>query len=83
MDAHTFIGSVGVTLLLLAYLLLQCQKLATKNRAYAVLNFVGAAMATYSSYLIDFVPFVVLEGTWALVSLKMIFKNKISNGHKN
>jgi hypothetical protein len=33
-----------------------------------VLNFVGGALACYSSYLIHFMPFVVLEGTWSAVA---------------
>ena len=74
MDFHTVIGSVGVALLLLAYVLLQLKKMETNDLSYAVLNFLGAAMAMWSSYLIDFIPFVVLEGTWALVSLNMIWK---------
>jgi hypothetical protein len=28
----------------------------------------GAALACYSSYLIDFLPFVVLEGVWAIAA---------------
>jgi hypothetical protein len=35
---------------------------------YTALNFVGAALAGYSSRLIGFMPFVVLEGVWALVA---------------
>jgi DinB superfamily len=35
---------------------------------YTALNFAGAALAGYASYLIGFVPFVILEGTWAAVA---------------
>jgi hypothetical protein len=34
----------------------------------SLLNFVGAALAGYSSYLIAFMPFVILEGVWAAVA---------------
>ena len=74
MDSHTVIGSVGVALLLLAYVLLQLKKMETNDLSYAVLNFIGAALAMWSSYLIKFIPFVILEGTWALVSAHMIWK---------
>jgi hypothetical protein len=33
-----------------------------------MLNLVGAALACLSSYLIDFMPFVLLEGTWSAVA---------------
>jgi hypothetical protein len=33
------------------------------------LNLVGAGLACYSSWLIGFMPFVVLEGVWAIAAL--------------
>ncbi len=82
MEVHTIIGSLGVTLLLVAYILLQFQLLKTHSLSYAILNFLGAALAMWSSYLIDFMPFVLLEGTWALVSLKMMIQNKKKNSYE-
>ena len=64
----TFIGSLGVALLLLAFLLNVFRLLPVEGYPYIVLNLVGASLACYSSYLIDFMPFVVLEGTWAVVA---------------
>jgi hypothetical protein len=64
----TFIGSLGVALLLLAFLLNVFRLLRVEGYPYIVLNLVGASLACYSSYLIDFMPFVVLEGTWAVVA---------------
>lgn len=64
----TLIGSVGVALLLLAFFL-NLFGFLEAGRRYALLNFVGGALAAYASYLIDYMPFVVLEGTWALVAL--------------
>jgi hypothetical protein len=52
-------------LLLAAFVLNLLQVLRAEGLAYSVLNLVGAALACYSSWLIDFVPFVVLEGVWA------------------
>ena len=39
-----------------------------ESNAYLALNLVGASLACASSYLIDFLPFVLLEGTWAIVA---------------
>ena len=64
----TVIGSVGVTLLLVAFFLNLFKFLRSESYAYMGLNLVGAALAGYSSYLIDFMPFVLLEATWATVS---------------
>jgi hypothetical protein len=58
-----------VALLLLAFLLNLIHKLPPDGVPYAAMNLAGAALACYASWLIEFVPFVVLEGTWAAVAL--------------
>lgn len=68
MSLSTLIGTTGVVLLLLAFFLNLIKRLPADHTAYLGLNFIGAALACYSSYLIAFMPFVVLEGTWALVA---------------
>ena len=62
------IGSAGVALLLLAFFLNLRGLLHADRRLYRALNFVGAGMACYASWLIGFMPFVVLEGTWCAVA---------------
>ena len=62
------IGFVGVTLLLIAFFLNLFRLLKAESNAYLALNLVGAGLACASSYLIDFLPFVLLEGTWAIVA---------------
>lgn len=62
------LGSIGVALLLLAFFLNLFGYLRARSYAYMVLNLVGAGMSCVSSWLIDFMPFVVLEGTWAAVA---------------
>ena len=59
------IGAIGVALLLAAFLLNLLKALRADGYSYSALNLVGAALACYSSYLIDFMPFVVLEGVWS------------------
>jgi hypothetical protein len=67
-SASTLIGSAGVALLLLAFLLQLTGRLRASDPAYLGLNLIGAALAAFASWRIRFVPFVVLEGTWALVA---------------
>jgi hypothetical protein len=64
----TIIGSIGVSLLLLAFFLNLFKSLRSESYQYLMLNLVGGALACYSSYLINFAPFVLLEGTWAAVA---------------
>jgi hypothetical protein len=68
-DQATAVGFVGVALLLAAFLLNLFKLLRSDGQLYMGLNLVGAGLACYSSYLINFMPFVILEGVWALVAL--------------
>ena len=70
----TLLGSIGVTLLLLAFLLNVLRILRADGVVYAGLNLAGALLAGVSSYLIGFLPFVVLEGVWALVAAVALFR---------
>ena len=64
----TIVGSLGVTLLLVAFFLNLMKALRSDGWLYLIMNVAGASLACYSSYLIRFMPFVVLEGTWAGVA---------------
>jgi len=68
MNHSEIIGSLGVALLLLAFFLNLFRFLPADSRRYAFMNLVGAGLSCYASWLIHFVPFVVLEETWALVA---------------
>lgn len=63
------IGSAGVGMLLLAFFLNLFGLLEAQARKYQALNFLGAGLSCYASYLIGFVPFVVLEATWSAAAL--------------
>jgi hypothetical protein len=68
------IGIIGVGLILLAYFLNTARLVDKNRRAYYVMNIIGAALACYASYLINYWPFVILEGTWTLVSIYGLMK---------
>ena len=69
MSISNIIGSTGVALLLIAYFLNLFKFVRQGSTVYGVLNAAGAGLACYASILIGFVPFVVLEGIWAVVAL--------------
>jgi cytochrome c556 len=68
------IGFIGVALLLVAFLLNTFRLMRADGRPYTLLNLAGASLAGYSSYLISFMPFVILEGTWAAVAAVALFR---------
>lgn len=74
MSASSLIGSVGVTILLLAFVLNLLKKLHSDSASYLLMNIVGAGLAGVSSYMISFWPFVVLECVWVLASLFPLIK---------
>lgn len=74
MKTSDIIASVGVIILLIGFLLNLFKKIASDSKLYASLNFIGAGMCGYSSYLIGFYPFVILESVWALVALLSLIK---------
>jgi hypothetical protein len=76
----TLIGSAGVALLLLAFLLNLGRVLSPQSYPYTALNFAGASLAGYASYLIGFVPFVILEGTWAVVAAAALIRHALGAG---
>jgi hypothetical protein len=65
----TAIGFFGVGLLLLAFVLNLAGVLKAEGIPYLGLNLIGATLAGLSSWMIDFMPFVILEGTWAAATL--------------
>ena len=62
------VGSVGVFLLLVAFFMNLIGALSASSLPYVCLNLFGAGLACYASWLLDFLPFVVLEGTWSVVA---------------
>lgn len=63
------IGFAGVAILLVAFLLNLLKVLEYNNRLYISLNIVGAGLACAASVMISYMPFIILEGTWTLVSV--------------
>ncbi len=72
------IGTIGVALLLAAFVLNLLNMLRADGFAYSVLNLVGAALACYSSWLIGFMPFVVLEGVWAAAAAYALVRRPLN-----
>jgi CHASE2 domain-containing sensor protein len=68
------VGSIGVSLLLLAFFLNLFKILMQDNKIYVIMNILGAGLACYASILIGFIPFVILEGTWAIVAVIGLIK---------
>lgn len=71
---NDIIGTLGVGLILIAYFLNTEKLLSKDGKLFYVLNIIGALLACYASFLINYWPFVILEGTWTLVSIYGLMK---------
>jgi hypothetical protein len=80
MNFSEITGSIGVTILLIAYLLNMLKIIQTESLTYPLLNLAGAAIACFASWLIPYYPFVILEGTWAILSMIAVIKRLRKNG---
>ncbi len=68
MDINDWIGFTGVSILLIAFFLNLANKIDKDSLSYSLLNLIGAGIACFASILINYLPFVILEGCWAIVS---------------
>ena len=74
MSYKDWIGTIGVGLILIAYFCTTFKLISGDSKLFFTLNIMGASLACYASYLISYWPFVILEGTWTIVSLIGLIK---------
>jgi hypothetical protein len=82
MHSNEIIGFAGVLILLLAFFLNSFKFLKQTDKSYILLNLFGAAIACYASFLINYLPFVILEAAWAFVALIALMKVLITRNVK-
>ncbi len=78
---YDFIGNVGVFLILLAYLMLQLNRLNNHSLSYSLMNLCGAFMILVSLYFDFNLSAFIIEFFWLLISaigILNIFRNRES-----
>jgi predicted membrane protein len=74
MQWYDFVGSVGVALIIITYILLQLEKIRSESLLYSLLNATGASLIIFSLfYNFNFSAFIV-EFFWVLISIYGIIK---------
>jgi hypothetical protein len=68
MNFTDWIGFIGVTILLIAFFLNLNNRLKKDNFVYLLMNVLGAGLACFASVLLKYMPFIIIEATWTLVS---------------
>jgi len=69
------IGYLGVSLILIAYFLLQIGRLNTEKPLYSALNGLGAVAILVSLYYNPNWPSIIIEIAWLIISLFGLFQS--------
>ena len=73
MTMTDWVGAVGVGVLLIAFVLNVTKKVSQDSLIYILLNMSGAVIAGVASYMLNYMPFIILEAVWTVVSLIALF----------
>ena len=79
MTATDIIGFSGVFLLLLAFFLNLTSLVRKEAYWYLLFNLAGSGLACLASVFLHYMPFIILEGMWVLVSVFALLKLMISS----
>ena len=66
---HDILGTLGVAVIILTYVLLQIGRLRSEQLAYSLLNAAGASFILVSLYYSFNFPSFIVEFFWLLISL--------------
>jgi hypothetical protein len=66
---YDILGTVGVGIIILTYILLQIEKIRSEQLLYSLLNAAGAALILVSLYYDFNFPSFIVEFFWLLISL--------------
>lgn len=69
MNWYDILGTLGVAVIILTYVLLQIERVRSDQLIYSLLNAIGAALILVSLYFDFNLPSVVVEGFWLVISL--------------
>jgi len=68
------VGTVGVLIIVVAYLLLQVERISPKSLEYSLSNAIGSIMILYSLMEHWNLASVVIEVFWIMISLYGVYK---------
>jgi hypothetical protein len=69
MNFADWTGTIGVSLIFIGFFLNLTNKISKDGYTYIILNLFGGGIACYASILLNYMPFIILEGVWTVVSL--------------
>jgi hypothetical protein len=79
MTIYDAVGTFGSGLIIIAYLLLQLERIRSTSLSYSFFNALGAALILFSLIYSFNLPALVIEAFWLLISLFGIYR---ANQHR-
>ncbi len=79
---HDFVGNIGAVMILIAYFMLQLNKVDNKSLSFNSLNIVGALLIMFSLYYNFNLSSFIIEVFWLLISFIGVF-NYFTGKKKN
>lgn len=76
------LGILGVALVLVAYLLLQMDRMSQDSVSYSMLNVIGSILILYSLYFYWNLASGIIEVAWLIISIYGLFKAYRLRGRK-
>ena len=73
-EISDIVGTIGVILIIFAYLMLQLQKLSSTDISFSIINITGSLLILYSLLFHWNLASVIIEVFWILVSLIGIYR---------
>jgi len=77
-DWYDFAGNVGVLMMVIAYLMLQLDRLSSSSFTYLILNALGAVLVMLSLMFRFNLSAFLMEAFWLLISLFGLAKTLLS-----
>jgi len=71
---YDILGTIGVGVIVVTYLLLQLGRIKSEQLLYSLLNGLGAALILISLYYDFNLPSVIVEAFWLVISIFGILK---------
>ena len=74
MDITTIVGVTGAFIILVTFMLNQSGKLSAESRSYDIANAAGSLILVTYAFMLNSIPFIILNGVWFVVSLKDVLR---------
>ncbi len=81
-DPFFLMGIAGMILVLIGFFMVQSHRWSLDSIRYDIINLIGSVLLVFYSIAGKVWPFVILNGIWAIYSLKDVLGDIVARGKK-